>query len=156
MICLICGKDFNSVGCHLSVHGITAREYKFEFNIPLGSGLNEEHVTKRKSQGMKGLHSEEYFKHIAAKAKEKNTGAKKGKRKMPRCSHERLRQLAIKNANIGGEAHRKRCKLNFTKTYSGIIKDYQNGATLFELRNKYGVSLATLKSNLWGVTRNNG
>jgi hypothetical protein len=55
LTCFICGKQFIALGCHVNVtHGISARQYKFAFNIPQTQGLlgkgTKDHLRELASQ----------------------------------------------------------------------------------------------------------
>jgi len=56
--CLICGKFFRALGNHVyMVHGITAREYKVKFNIPVGVGLiGDNYRALKVAQGKDNFH----------------------------------------------------------------------------------------------------
>lgn len=45
--CHICGHSFHGLGPHVwMAHGLSAREYKIEFMLPMGTPLNSQHLTR--------------------------------------------------------------------------------------------------------------
>uniref|UniRef100_UPI003340D940 MucR family transcriptional regulator n=1 Tax=Castellaniella defragrans TaxID=75697 RepID=UPI003340D940 len=51
VVCLICGQAFKSVGRHVHhAHGISAREYKIRFGLPIGRGLDAADVREAQSK----------------------------------------------------------------------------------------------------------
>ncbi len=54
MKCIICGKDFVQVGSHIvQKHGMTARQYREEFNLPVKRGIVPEWYRKLKGEKAK-------------------------------------------------------------------------------------------------------
>jgi len=52
--CLICGRPCKSVGHHVrQAHGISAREYKQQFGLPLSRGIEAESVRQARSDAMR-------------------------------------------------------------------------------------------------------
>jgi len=48
--CLLCGKQYRSIGSHLRIHAITADDYKIKYNIPISAGLIVEEVSNVMSE----------------------------------------------------------------------------------------------------------
>lgn len=58
VICLICGKEFKLLSNrHLALHGMTSREYKLKYGLPLRQALSAKSLTlaRRKIAKEKGL-----------------------------------------------------------------------------------------------------
>ena len=58
VICLVCGKEFKLLSNrHLALHGMTSREYKIKYGLPLRQALSAKSLTqaRRKIAKEKGL-----------------------------------------------------------------------------------------------------
>ena len=51
--CLLCGRFLKSMSKHLTIHGISPRDYKRQFGIPLTYGLTSEESRKKYQAGGK-------------------------------------------------------------------------------------------------------
>lgn len=51
--CLLCGKWFKSFSKHLTIHGVSPREYKLYYNIPVTYGLTSAETRKKYVEGGK-------------------------------------------------------------------------------------------------------
>ena len=49
--CLLCGRSLKSMSKHLTIHGISPRDYKLRFGIPLTYGLTSEESRKKYQAG---------------------------------------------------------------------------------------------------------
>lgn len=49
--CLLCGRSFKSMSKHLTTHGVSPRDYKHRFGIPLTYGLTSEESRKKYQAG---------------------------------------------------------------------------------------------------------
>ena len=55
IVCFECGREFKFLARHIATHGMTAREYKIKWGIPVIRGLQCEATQKLKSEISKSL-----------------------------------------------------------------------------------------------------
>ena len=76
--CKMCGKSFHHLGSHIfHKHGITAREYKEEFELPFKMALISDQVYQKKKAAFEERR-EEYLENL--KKFGKNTNSRKARR----------------------------------------------------------------------------
>lgn len=53
--CLLCGRSYKALGCHLKIHGMTSDQYKIEYGLPMSVGLDNQEIVERKSKQFKKM-----------------------------------------------------------------------------------------------------
>ncbi len=87
--CMVCGKNFKHLGSHIyHRHGITAKEYKTEYELPYNMGLISLEIYQKKSDAFEA-DREKYVKNLLGNGS-KARQFKKGRTGQRRISqHER-------------------------------------------------------------------
>ncbi len=156
MICLICDKDYVSVAMHVKAHGMTARNYKFQFDIPLGTPLEDNIVTESRSKHQKSVVSEDYMKSMTDKAEYQNKGKRRREYRLPICSRNKI----IEGGKVGVVKAAAMNKINFISRNKDFIRQNKNlildgkkGMRPLELQHKYGISKVKIMNHLWDILK---
>lgn len=97
LFCEICNKKFRHLGSHIAKgHGITTREYKMQFNLPVRMALISDDI-KLKKQIAFNKRSKKYLANLIEKGK-KTRFKKNAKRRTHYLNKQYKSQLSLKTA----------------------------------------------------------
>lgn len=103
IICLLCGKEFNSLNGHLAIHDITSDEYKEKYNIPWGRGLQSKSTKDKSSKSGHETYqaNKEFYDGVFIKNRGNNGGKMRQNSLITDQSKERIDKVNLSGINKG-------------------------------------------------------
>lgn len=140
MKCEICHNDYVSLANHVrKSHGVTPRDYRREFNIPLKVPLVDkslsEHLSMKAKIRANTNEGKCHLETILNKARKSLNYGGKGKRNLPECSTKNVIERNKKTGELRGK-----------EMANKIMDEWKEGYNNLYFKEKYGIANTTIKS----------
>ena len=89
LVCRICNKNCKHLGSHLRVHGLTAKEYKAEFELPYSMALISKEIHEKQSEQWHA-NAKKYSKNLQLTPEFQFHAGRDGKRRISQYERKRI------------------------------------------------------------------